>query len=247
MLVESKHESGQLAAWLADAGLALRPFMGPRSGRGRLSVVLLGSGNEQEAALTLATLLDSSFQDFRVELPAGMLKQGTEIGNWLAGDDRFSDESVFAQHVAQSETVLVLPAGLLLTKYSIEAIYEALQQPGISVVRTVVPGRPQALEFWDAQFLRNEGFEQAEAAARRAGAERWIDGAALGLHFVGEPAPKVFFRRGAAERHIVDVNVLPGPPKQAKGSRKGAKHYARAIVRRLKALGTRAGGTATRG
>lgn len=226
----------RLSSWLTDAGLALPAYMGPRSESGRLSVQIIGSGEERTTALTIATLLASSFQDFRVTLPAGSLSGATTLSTWLEGDDRFHAEDSVQDNWAQFEAVLVLPAGVLLTKYSLEALFEAFRQPGTSVVRAVIPGQPQSLEFWDGPFLAAAGCRSAEAIARRTNAERWIEGAALGMHQAGDPAPKVFFRRGPADRHIVDVNVLFAPPKPARGRKSPVFHPLRALVRRFKNL-----------
>ncbi len=35
--------------------------------------------------------------------------------------------------------------------------------------------------------------------------ERWISAEGLGIHAWAMPAPRVFFRRGAADKHVLDV------------------------------------------
>jgi len=237
----------RLTSWLAEAGLSLPAYMGPRSESGRLSVQIIGSGDERTTALTIATLLASSFQDFRVTLPSASLDGSTALASWLESDARFRAQDPAPGNWSRFEAVLVLPAGVLLTKYSLEALFETLRQPGTSVVRAVVPGQPQALEFWDGRFLAAAGGRSAEAAARNTNAERWIDGAALGLHQAGDPAPKVFFRRGAADRHIIDVNVMTAPPKNPLGHRVTARRMVKALARRIKAVPASAKGRTASG
>ncbi|NVM94854.1 hypothetical protein [Arthrobacter wenxiniae] len=203
----------------------------------RLAVVLAGPGSEHDAVLSISSLLMSSFQDFRVNLFSELVLGNDILSTWVDQDERFVWDAKFEEFVANSEAVLILPVGLLLTEYSLEALFEALQVPEVSVVRALVPSRHSSLEFWDAGFIRAVGCENSELSARQSGSERWMDGAAIGLHYVGQPAPRVFFRRGAADRHIVDVNVFESAPGRIPlGTFMASRRRIRAAARRIKVL-----------
>lgn len=205
----------KVAGWISRLGLHVPDYSGPWTEHRKMLVIPIGVGAEEDLSATVSTLLLSSVQDFIVDLSSTDYSRFSTLRAWVSRDDRFVWDGHLPALIEHSRVVLVLPVGLLLTEYSLAALFEVLQESKAVVVRVVIPGCPSTLEFWDAEFLASVGPINAERAAQKAGRERWIDGNAIGLHYVDQPAPKVFFRRGAADRHIIDISINSSPPVRA--------------------------------
>jgi hypothetical protein len=185
-----------------------RADFGPWQSEPRLAILVQGEGRSlAEIAGTSADLLWSSFQNYSVSVSGAAVGGIDRLAEWLGEDRRF----VFRDHqdpsVPAARFILVLPAGWRLTRYSLEALLAAVQLPGVSVVRALVEGARKPLEIWERDFLVANGVKSATRIARLKERERWLDGSSLGLHAHGHDAPKVFFRKGHADRHILEFVV----------------------------------------
>jgi hypothetical protein len=193
---------------VVEAPPAIHPDFGPWNSVPRLAI-LIPSGDRPTAEIiaTVEDILLSTFQDYTVLIsgrPAGGLEQ---LRIWLRDDRRFAVATRTAREIPAAKFVVVLPAGWRLTRYSLEALLSAVQLPGVAVVRVLVEGHSRPVEIWHREYLVGSGPKNATRAARTNGAERWIDGSSLGLYAHGCVAPKVFFRKGPADRHILEFVV----------------------------------------
>lgn len=155
---------------------------------------------------TLKSLFGSTVQNFEimcVGVPPDGLKK---LRSWTREDSRVSFVDKLPGDIPQDGAILVLPAGWVLTPYSLLAMWRAVAMPTVEVLRSVTEGASGTLEFWNAKWLANQGsLDSAESNARRLGVERWVSAEGLGIHSFDLPAPRVFFRRGAADQHAIDV------------------------------------------
>ncbi|MGO4494170.1 hypothetical protein AB4Y86_19025 [Arthrobacter sp. 2YAF22_2] len=115
-----------------------------------------------------------------------------------------------------------------------EALLSVVQLPFVSVVRALVEGHSRPVEIWDRDYLVLNGQQNATKVARINGRERWIDGASLGLYAHGLDAPKVFFRKGPADRHILEFVVYDAKTEVFKESQRSRIQALEREIRSLK-------------
>lgn len=184
-------------------------IFGPWGPHSRTTILLLCQGATQNAVRqSLKSLFESSVQNFDaicIDAPSSGL---AELTSWTESDPRINFATALPAILPSSGAILVIRAGWILTPFSLLALWEGLALPGTKVLRSVTEGVPGTLEFWNAAWLVAQGERAgAESMARSLGVERWISAEGLGIHAVDLPAPRVFFRRGAADKHVVDVVV----------------------------------------
>lgn len=196
------------ARWLESMGVALPPYLGPHGRFPRTKIFIVDCNSVEDVVATIVSLLKSSCQDFEALLEDNVVGTDARIWQWLGGDARFSIIESKGLEGNGSQSTMILPSGVILTPYAMEALYQALALPLVRVVRVAVSNVPSGVEFWSTDFLYRTGPRKAESAARASGGERWINGEALGIHAIGDSPPRVFFRRGAADRHIVEVMLF---------------------------------------
>lgn len=189
---------------------------GPWSPQTRTRVIFRCHGATEEAVKsTLESLFSSSVQNFDVTCVSVEASVLVRVQSWTQSDARIGFATSLPESLPSEGTVLVISAGWVLTDFSLEALWSSLEMPGVSVIRSVAEGAPGTLEFWDAEWLAGQNDRaEAEHNARRLGVERWVSAEGLGIHAFNFPAPRVFFRRGAADKHIVDVVVHDGASKR---------------------------------
>lgn len=193
--------------WISALGVELPPDFAPRTGNPRLTIILrCEHGSAPEIASSVTDILSSTFQDYSVQL-MGCERDQQDLLDWLGTDERFSFAKREVDLTPTGKFVLVLNAGWRMTRYSLEALLAAVQTPGVQLVRALAVGRRGSLEMWDGSFLRSVPASEAEKMARREGVERWMSAEDAGIYAHGRPAPKVFFRKGKADRHIVDISI----------------------------------------
>lgn len=194
-------------SWLESIGISLPVYFWPRGKKPRVRILLLTGSSPDETAKTIASLLTSTVQDFLVVFDNSAVVREDKVKSWLQSDDRFVLDPQILDEDGGSERTMILPAGIILTPYTIEALLETTLDPEVKVVRVSVNRCVRGVEFWKTDFLSEHTPKAAEDMARKLGAERWVNGEALGIHASSENAPKVFLRRGRADRHILDVVV----------------------------------------
>jgi hypothetical protein len=195
------------ASWLSSLGLETNPDFSPRTADPRLAIVLrCEDSSAAEIATTINDLLQSTFQDYSVQIVDSEAHR-TNLSEWLGADSRFSLVDSRTRTVPPGRFILVVHAGWRLTRYSLEALLEAIQSPGVHVVRALTEGRRESLEVWDSVFLQSGPLHEAENHARVCGFERWMSGMDAGIYAYGKPVPKVFFRKGKADRHIIEFSI----------------------------------------
>lgn len=202
------NKAGTVTADLAAIGIQLKAVHGPRTASGLVSVVIpAGSAAELDVAATAASLLASACQDFTAAI-VGVPETGMAgTRAWLGSDARFSWQPGPRTGLHDANYTLVLPAGTRLGTFSIEALVDAAQATGAQLIRALVDGRTDSVEFWDSAVLNkaNTGGDP-EKSVRAAGGERWVSGSSVGVHDFRQPAPRLHLRKGAAGRH--DLTVL---------------------------------------
>lgn len=190
---------------LAETPLAIHPDFGPWSSVPRLAILIpCGDRPTAEIIATTGDVLGSTFQDYTVSISDASGGSVEQLRVWLRDDKRFAIATRAIREIPAARFVAVLPAGWRLTRYSLEALLAAVQLPSVSVVRVLVEGHSRPIEIWNRESLVGSGPENATKIARTNGKERWIDGSSLGLYAHGCAAPKVFFRKGPADRHILE-------------------------------------------
>lgn len=202
------HREGQpTQEWLKSIGVSLPGYMGPWQQHPRIRILLLTNNSVEDTFRTIASLLASTVQDYKVAVDYDPGRCDSELHAWLSGDVRFSVGQAKDFNPGGSEITMVLPAGIVLTPFTIEALLQTTAHSDAQVVRVAVSKCAQGIEFWKTEFLVQHAASAAEDVARKSGGERWVNGEALGVHNANENPPKVFFRRGGADRHVVDVVV----------------------------------------
>lgn len=125
---------------------------------------------------------------------------------WTLSDSRVKYLPSVPEQLPTTGYLLVIKAGCILTPFSLAALMEVARLPDVTVVRTVIEGIKGSLELWDCVWLNSQpNRSMAEHEARRRGFERWTSAEGAGIHAVDFPEPRVFFRRGAADRHILEI------------------------------------------
>lgn len=203
--LENRREAS--SQWTSALGVEVPQDFAPRTGNPRLRIILrCTNGSAPEIVSSVADILSSTFQDYSVQM-IDCEHIGADLSDWLGTDERFSFAKRGFDVMRTDKFVLVLDAGWRMTRYSLEALLAAVQTPGVQLVRALAEGRAGSLEMWDASLLRSVPAKLAEKQARTEGAERWMSAEDAGIYSHGRPVPKVFFRKGKADRHIVDVSI----------------------------------------
>jgi len=128
-------------------------------------------------------------------------------------------------------------AGCVLTAFSLAALLEVANLPDVKIVRTVVEGLRGSLELWNCRWLNDQtNRSDAESVARKLGLERWISAEGAGIHALGWPEPRVFFRRGAADRHVLDVVAFDASSRRYLDQKEHEISELKGEVRYLKSL-----------
>lgn len=186
----------------------VHPDFGPWQSHPRLAILIpCGDRPTEEIFATAGDVLGSTFQNYAVSISGAPVEGVKPLSDWLRDDKRFVVATRELREVPAAKFVAVLPAGWRVTRYSLEALLSAIQLPGVAVVRALVEGHSRPVEIWDRDYLVGTGQQDATKMARTSGLERWIDGSSLGLYAHGHDAPKVFFRKGPADRHILEFIV----------------------------------------
>lgn len=200
-----------LDQWHAEAGLTPSRLAGPApSARGILGVVVDARKSEtSQVCLTVSSLLQGTVQRPRIQILLSRSADPRPIAEWVAHEQQISLITSLAEVTPGEEYLMVIPAGVIAGGYSVEAAVECLYVSGAGVLRVLVDGVDGAVEVWRSAALGDAGERSAaEARARAAGKERWVSGASTGMHAVGRPAPKMFLRKGSAEKFEVRVLAL---------------------------------------
>ncbi|WP_449373280.1 hypothetical protein [Arthrobacter psychrolactophilus] len=125
---------------------------------------------------------------------------------WTRSDSRVKYVPSVPEKLPQTGYLLVVKAGCILTPFSLAALMEVVRLPDVTLARTVIEGISGSLELWDCIWLNAQpNRSMAEHEARKRGFERWTSAEGAGIHAVDFPEPRVFFRRGAADRHILEI------------------------------------------
>lgn len=194
-------------ATLVTSSFSSHPLFGPWSDATRLAVVIRCSNvSAPELVDSLNSLFRSTFQNFVIYCVGAEDDTVRVLSGWALTDPRVRFVATIPDNFTSMGAVLVMPGGSVLTRFSLEALFEVLGLPGVVVVRTVVEGLKGSIEFWTTQGMPDsDSWSSLEQTARKNKAERWISAEGIGIHASGRPEPKVFFRRGAANRHEIDV------------------------------------------
>ncbi|GAA1128851.1 hypothetical protein GCM10009582_27720 [Arthrobacter flavus] len=205
-----------MKAWFAEEAVTLSAIHDPSVVQNFSMVIVVDARNASEKALclTLATLMSGTVQRCAVQIiRQGGLPPG-EVENWISGLSRVCFIGGPEAIDLQTDLVLVVPAGVIFGRYSIEAAVEAKSAASCELLRTVIDGSNGTGELWAAEPLRRaKDRSTAEAEVRKRGGERWVSGSSLGLRYMGKPAPKQFLRKGAAGQleQILVVRDLSDP------------------------------------
>jgi hypothetical protein len=206
-LQSSENEQESSPQWISALGVEMPPDFAPRTGNPRLTIILrCEHGSAPEIVSSVADILSSTFQDYSVQI-VGCERNRQDLSDWLGTDERFSFVKRGGDVTPTGKFVLVFDAGWRMTRYSLEALLAAVQTPGVQLVRALTEGRRGSLEMWDGSLLRSVPASEAEKLARAEGVERWMSAEDAGIYSHGRPAPKVFFRKGKADRHIVEISI----------------------------------------
>lgn len=236
--------NGSIAPEDQSSGVTKVDIYGPWAPQSQTTVLLLCQGAAQNAVRhTLKSLFESSVQNFEaicIDVPSDGL---AELTSWTEHDPRIRFATASPAALPRAGAILVLRAGWILTPFSLPAMWESLALPGVKVLRSVTEGAPGTLEFWNAEWLADQGERaDAESTARRLGVERWISAEGLGIHAWDLPAPRVFFRRGAADKHVLDIvaydaddkKFLDGKDNEINGLKKEIRELNRLLASRSK-------------
>lgn len=220
------------------AGSLENDIHGPWSAGTRVTVLLMCQGAATEPVVaSLNSLFASSVQNFDIVCILVERAVRRIVEPWTQADSRVRFDSALPDSLPSTGYVLVMRAGLSMTPFSIEALLNVVLLPGVEVVRTIVEGHPGTLELWDASGLVDEKNRlNAEAKARQNGHERWVSAEGAGIHGFGQPAPRVFFRRGSADRHVLDVVAFDAASKRYMDKKAHEIAILRREIRDLKSL-----------
>lgn len=199
---QGKSEDGTpstVASWIRAAGISVNSLQLPATGPPPMTLVIQAAGaHAGHAAATLASYRKGTVQQLPVQICGLSGPEAQTVREWLECDPLVSFPASPDDVVCLAETVMVVPAGVLLGTHSVEAAHDALKvSDGCLVVRAPVDGAAGSVEVWRGDSLSIDR-KKAEDAARRAGGERWVSGGSLGLYYLGRPRPKPHMRRGAA-------------------------------------------------
>ena len=199
-----------LQQWHTEAGLIPTRLAGPAaSPLGLLAIVVDGRDCEtSQVCLTVSSLLQGTVQRARIQILLSESADSRLIGEWIAHEHQVSLINALQEVLPGEEYLMVIQAGVIVGAYSVEAAVACLDTADAAVLRVVIDGVERAAELWRSDALGDSGERfDAELRARAAGSERWVSGASTGMHAAGRPAPKMFLRKGVAEKFEVRVVV----------------------------------------
>ena len=209
----------RLQQWHTEAGLKHCSLSAPApSVGGRLCIVVDGRNSEaQNICLTLSSVLRGTVQRVRIQILAPQSADSQLIAGWVANEPQISMIQSISDVRSGDDYLMVLPAGVIAGTHSVEAAVECLEVTGASVLRVVVDGVERSVEVWRTDALGAAGERRtAEARARGQGSERWTSGASTGMHAAGRPAPRMYLRKGPAERFDMEVLVYDTAQRRVK-------------------------------
>ncbi len=159
-----------------------------------------------DVSRSLTSIFTSSIQNLTICCISTDAMSMEAVQSWTRSDSRVKYLPSVPQQLPATGFLLVLRAGCILTPFSLAALMEVSRLPDVTVVRTVIEGIRGSLELWDCVWLNAQPKRSmAEHDARRLGFERWTSAEGAGIHAVDSPEPRVFFRRGAADRHVLEI------------------------------------------
>lgn len=193
---------------LALAGITPKPVHRPRTAVPLVGILIKADqASDLAVAGTILSLFRSACQDFSATVLCGKRNAGTNLRAWLAEDSRFGFSDAGDDGIGPSPYTLVLNAGVALGAHSLEAMIDAINEAGATVLRALVDGRSGAIEMWQTGLLRScQALGDPELAARQRGGERWLSGSSLGLHDYEQPKPRLHLRKGVAG--TLDLNIV---------------------------------------
>lgn len=195
------HESSAAGPWTPDS---------------HVTVFLLCKDVSRNAvSRSLTSLFTSSIQNLTIYCISSEKVTMEAMQAWTHADSRVKYLPSVPRELPTTGYLLVIKAGCILTPFSIAALMEVAQLPKVTVVRSVIEGLRGSLELWDCHWLNAQANRSiAEDEARRLGFERWISAEGTGIHAVDFPEPRVFFRRGAADRHVLELVAFDASSKK---------------------------------
>lgn len=200
------NDRGELRG-LAEDSIFIDPLFGPWNTKNKTTVFILCKGVDETAIrATLGSVFSASVQNLAIYCIGLRSDLRQTIFEWTATDGRVIEADTIPKILPDSGSILVIPGGCILTKYSLEALIQTLSLPSVEVVRSTIDGLRGTIELWHAAWLSKQtDISQAEYNSHKLGLELWISPENIGIHSYDSPEPKVFFGRGAADRHILEV------------------------------------------
>lgn len=180
---------------------------GPWTDRWRVKIIIVASlKSEISVGRTLISVLDSTVQNFNIDIVGSDPTTRNILSLWTKEDPRISYKDNIPQCEHGEKYTLVIPSGILFTRYSIEAILETSVSNSIGLLRVSVDGHRTSVEFWN-ETLNNKSLSppQIEADLRSRDLERWVSGEELGIYSYGKLKPKPFFGKGPAGQHTLQI------------------------------------------
>ena len=203
-MVQNHPRIVELERTIAAATLARQ---GPWTDKARIKIILVTSLiRKQSVERTLLSILDSTIQNFYIEIIGSDLPTRNILTLWTREDIRISYKDNISQCAQGENYTLVVPSGILFTRYSLEAILETSITNKIGLLRVAVDGHQTSVEFWNGT-LKNESLNprQIESDLKLRGLERWVSGEELGIYAYGQSKPKPFFGKGPAGQHTLQI------------------------------------------
>ena len=192
-------------------------------------------GETSQVCLTVSSLLRGTVQRPRIQILLPRSASASPIAEWVAHEPQISLITSLAEVTPGEEYLMVVPAGTIAGAYSVEAAVECLDTSGAGVLRVLVDGVDGAVEVWRSGALGDSAARSdAEARVRAAGRERWVSGASTGMHAAGRPAPKMFLRKGPAEKFEVRVLARDTAKAEVKADYEGRLRELESQLARMK-------------
>lgn len=194
----------------AETGPGQGCLNGPQqSEAGMLSIVVDGrTADISLICLTISSLLRGTAQRSRMQVLLPTDADQSWFSTWIAHERQISLINSLDAVTPGDSCVMILPAGVVVGMFSLEAAVECLDVSAANVLRILVDGCPGSVELWRTKALGDRQLRAAaEQKTRRSGAERWVSGASVGMYAAGRPEPKMFLRKGRAGKFEVKVLV----------------------------------------
>ena len=164
--------------------------------------------DERQAKATIESIMASTYQNFSIVAVISNEDSFSELGKWVSSDSRVTIMDKLPTKYPAEGFALLINAGIIFTRYSIEALVNAIISKPIATLRIIVEGSGGSMEMWRNSFLsKPKEWSSLERRIRSQGLEKWISSKELGIHSFGLPAPRLFIRRGVADQHIMDIVI----------------------------------------